>query len=53
MPAVTAGFDLAARYSQIENVNSLFANAKSSILQMAFCKNNVLKAQFSLLNDRF
>jgi hypothetical protein len=38
---ITAGFELAARYSQFANVNSQFANAKSSILRMTFCKNNV------------
>ena len=32
--------------SQFANANSLFANAKSSILRMAFCKNNVSKVDF-------
>ena len=40
---IITGFELAARYSQFANVNSLFANAKSSILRMILicCKNNV------------
>lgn len=29
------GFELAARYSQFANANSVFANAKQSILRMA------------------
>jgi hypothetical protein len=43
---VLTRFELAARYSQFANANSHFANVKSSILRMAFCKNNVSKVDF-------